>query len=444
MTYDIRCKNDFLTGTSLHVTVPEEDVDQKALNTIESDRPEFILPFRHISIDGLVEFIYQVGMHSRLQYLAGKRSPQEYCALWTAVLSPMLNCGDWFMKADSFVLRADQLYCDKKSGSICYIYIPVIKELSGYITLKEMVAEMTKFITVTDAGLENKVLRAVMKDFDPCGFLQMLNSYITTNAPVVSDFSSVPQAAYAQRLWTTPPADVGGTVQQAIQKNEKHPQHEHAPIKKAISADESSGDIVINLPHDRKSAKKAALTKKETEGTDAKKDKEPKKQKNNGGLLGRNKDVWHEVQGVAASPTPVPEPTAPVALDFTAQPERIDITQSLSEILEVSGFRLVGSVLLPPFIDVRIGHGDIFTIGRFDTSAGRQLSTFEFEKKTKAVSRRHAAIELDANGYNIVDLASTAGTFINGHRMPPNTPCELKSGCRVSFGNAGADYVWEG
>ena len=76
-------------------------------------------------------------------------------------------------------------------------------------------------------------------------------------------------------------------------------------------------------------------------------------------------------------------------------------------------------------------------------SIGQKQCDFEFERSTKAVSRRHAAIERGVDGYGIVDLASSAGTFINGQKIPPNTPVKLDKGCRVSFGSSGADYVWD-
>lgn len=90
-----------------------------------------------------------------------------------------------------------------------------------------------------------------------------------------------------------------------------------------------------------------------------------------------------------------------------------------------------------------IGPGDVFTIGRFDVSVGRKQSNFEFDPKTKAVSRRHAAIERDGEGgYVIVDLSSRAGTFVNGERLVANVPKKLENGDKVSFGTGGADYIW--
>ena len=88
--------------------------------------------------------------------------------------------------------------------------------------------------------------------------------------------------------------------------------------------------------------------------------------------------------------------------------------------------------------------GQNFTIGRFDVTVGHRQSDFEFDKRTKAVSRHHAAIERDISGrYSVVDLASSAGTFVNGERLSPNVPRILERGVRVSFGTGGADYIWE-
>lgn len=100
--------------------------------------------------------------------------------------------------------------------------------------------------------------------------------------------------------------------------------------------------------------------------------------------------------------------------------------------------------LLPRVIPVELPCGGTLTIGRFDVSVGHKQSGFEFDKKTKAVSRRHAMIERQRDGgYLLSDRGSRAGTFVNGQRLQPNVPCRLQRGDRVSFGNGGADYLWE-
>ena len=79
-----------------------------------------------------------------------------------------------------------------------------------------------------------------------------------------------------------------------------------------------------------------------------------------------------------------------------------------------------------------------------DSTVYEYTPDFEFDKKTKAVSRRHAVIERQADGsYALVDLSSSAGTFVDGQRLTANVPQVLHRGARVAFGTAGADYVWE-
>ena len=104
--------------------------------------------------------------------------------------------------------------------------------------------------------------------------------------------------------------------------------------------------------------------------------------------------------------------------------------------------RLEGLQSLPDLIPVAIA-GKAFVIGRFDVGVGLKQCDFEFGKATKAVSRRHAAIERTPHGYAIVDLGSRAGTFVNGAKLTPGEQRPLQTGDHVSFGGAGADYVFE-
>lgn len=54
MRYEIENRND-LSGAQLVIRFPEEDLDQKALYTIQAEPPGFLVPFRYRSIDGQAE-----------------------------------------------------------------------------------------------------------------------------------------------------------------------------------------------------------------------------------------------------------------------------------------------------------------------------------------------------------------------------------------------------
>ncbi|NTU82345.1 MAG: FHA domain-containing protein, partial [Chloroflexales bacterium] len=50
------------------------------------------------------------------------------------------------------------------------------------------------------------------------------------------------------------------------------------------------------------------------------------------------------------------------------------------------------------------------------------------------VSRRHAMIAPQADGFMIEDLSSANGTFINGRRLQPQSPAPIRSGDELKFG----------
>jgi len=210
------------------------------------------------------------------------------------------------------------------------------------------------------------------------------------------------------------------------------------------SASADPGDITINIPANGKPAKKTKEKEKKKKAASSKKEKENKKTKSPGSQANRKKSGKQETHaGHAYAPKPDCRPAQSAARAYAPPPDPIDITQCVTTEPRGARLRLVGSALLPQLISVRVADGEFFTIGRFDAAIGKRQSSFEFDKRTKAVSRRHAVIERHAGVYNIIDLSSSAGTFLDGDKLPPNAPCELCSGSKVSFGNAGADYIWE-
>lgn len=50
------------------------------------------------------------------------------------------------------------------------------------------------------------------------------------------------------------------------------------------------------------------------------------------------------------------------------------------------------------------------------------------------VSRFHARLHRRPNGFYLEDLLSTNGTYINGRRIPPYTPQELRDGDKIELG----------
>lgn len=450
MKYEIESRSDFKTGAVLVVRIPEDEVDKNALNTILADKPGFILPFHHRAVDGQIEITYQTGNYSKLSYLSAGRSPDEYVDLLFNLLQPLVDCSDWFMKPFSCVLDSDYLYCDRSGKTIVYLYIPSVKDCSDFDALKGMVSDVAKQNRVTDTALENKVVWA-LADFNPIEFLQMLKPYRGVKTP---EAAAIPVAPSAPVAPATPAPDLP-PVQPEGQSGlwQKKPAPPAVPTPAAAPAPQVQaaapampGDIVINLA----SGGKAPKEKKKKEPKPEPKAKEKEKEK--GGFFGWKKSKKdNDAQDAPQRQSPAAVQTqAPPQMQGPAFIPTIDDTEN--EKTQLLGgfnpgtpkFRYIGSGNHPRMIEVGIDEGAIFSIGRFDVSVGVKQTDFEFDAKTKAVSRRHAVVERKADGYYIVDMGSSAGTFYNGKMLPQNAPFKLEPDCRISFGNLGADYIWEG
>lgn len=76
-----------------------------------------------------------------------------------------------------------------------------------------------------------------------------------------------------------------------------------------------------------------------------------------------------------------------------------------------------------------------FVIGR---KANELPETFldlsELDGYNMGISRRHAMIRRSDNGYEIIDLSSTNGTWMNDERLIPNKPYKLKNGSQLRIG----------
>lgn len=428
MRYDIQNRSDFSSGAMLVVSIPEDDLDQKAFYTLQADQPDFLVPFRYRNVDGQMEFTYQLGSRTKLQYRFGLRMATEYVDFWTAVLHPFLECTDWFLKPDSFVLDINYLYLNSDGKMVSYLYVPSKKGICGADTLKSMVTELSQKNPVSDVDLENKVLRAVMQDFQPKAFLRMLRETNIAPGPVQTPTAAPPisRPIPAPPVSQPTPAPHPTGPAPAYQLPASVPAAEHVP-----------DGIFISIPQ-----KGEVRPKKEKKGLFGRKREADSKPSKKGGFF-RSKEKPEEIVLGAVAASDLQQRNLGQAQVFVPQPKESGLTE-VEDGLDGACFRLVSTAPLPGNIPVTIEIGGVFTIGRFDVSVGRKQSDFEFEKGTKAVSRHHAAIERGMDGaYSILDLSSSAGTFVNGERLPPNVPFRLERGYRVSFGTGGADYVWE-
>ncbi len=450
--FEIMNKSDFQKGTMLVIKMPQDDLDKKALKTIAADTPNFILPFTYRFVDNEVELTYFVNNCTKLKYLAGNKSDEEYFKLWVSILQPLMDCPGWFMTPYSFILDSDYLFFDKSKDVIKYIYVPSIKNRYDYEDLKQMVTLVAKENRVKDAELENKVIWAI-QDFNPSEFLAMLKEV----HGVVEKKEIVEKEKVVEKV-NKPIATDKNMLEKVLEKPKKNNVKKDVPKKEIISVsapvvenNNNLGELAFDFSNNDSKNNKGLFGKK--------KEKKPlvEKEKKSFKFWGKNNSKNKEIiQGSAENfisdknlisndqQRPIHEKIS--QNNYSIQYEDLDdeVTQLDEEMLEVNTrLRYIGVEYFPKIISINIDEEETFSIGRYDVSIGSKQSDFEFDKKTKSVSRRHAVIEHKEDGYYIVDLSSAAGTFVNHQKIPSNFSMKLENGFKVSFGHSGADYIWE-
>src|SRR4051812_5419352 len=57
------------------------------------------------------------------------------------------------------------------------------------------------------------------------------------------------------------------------------------------------------------------------------------------------------------------------------------------------------------------------------------------------ISPRHAVLQLQEQGYALIDLGSASGTYLNDQKLVPNVPVVLQNGAKFRMSNA--LYIYE-
>lgn len=80
-------------------------------------------------------------------------------------------------------------------------------------------------------------------------------------------------------------------------------------------------------------------------------------------------------------------------------------------------------------------NGDSIPLKNFPIKIGNGLGDANCVINNQMVSRNHALITFECGAYYVEDEASTNGTFVNGSRISPYEPVEIKEGDVVAFAN---------
>ena len=488
MKYEIQEEYDLEKGLMFRVMFPEEEIDKKALYTVQNDMPDFLIPFKCRIIDGMMQCTYFVGNDTKLQNRMGECEKSEYISCWKRVLSPLLICKDWFLTAYSFVFDISYLYTDKNETYVRYLYIPSKKAASDFSQLSSMVADIARENTVADTVMENAVLRTIMQGFSPKEFLSLIERFdsqpeSTSLKKDNADVASVAENHVSQRqpegkkVSEKAPEKIAKVSEKSMPKSffksqptlepQKNVQQSVPEPQRTPVQPNPFDEIQIHFSDEDEVEKKGGFSfgKKAVREAQPEKPVKTKTEKEKGGFFSRfgiGKKKSSIDNSMAENKNARGDSIRREEMDeqIYEMRRRTDEDEVDSETIIGPGqnnqpsLTYIGNLPnMPARIEVSIGpdlnegsneRGSVkrFTIGRFDVNVGRRQSDFEFAENTRGVSRHHAIIERRGRTYSITDLNSSAGTVVNGIILRANQTAELTNNCHVSFGYDGADYVW--
>lgn len=127
-------------------------------------------------------------------------------------------------------------------------------------------------------------------------------------------------------------------------------------------------------------------------------------------------------------------------LQETQQTDRLDETEYVPEAeIQPVNVSIVPNVGLGIYLEntapVTIMREDELILGRQAYGTGSLvIDLVPFGAIQMGVSRQHALIRRTDNGYEVIDLNSTNGTWVNGKRLNPDSPRPLSSGDILRLG----------
>jgi hypothetical protein len=136
--------------------------------------------------------------------------------------------------------------------------------------------------------------------------------------------------------------------------------------------------------------------------------------------------------GPAANPftTPAPSPIAPItegtADPFVRAPDSAGSGEPVGYASVAPRGRLIGTM--------GTYAGSLFPLTGPTLEIGRDSANTIVLANDSNVSRRHATLQWTEGQYILIDNGSSNGTFVNGVRIPAQTPQPLRSGDEVQIG----------
>lgn len=453
-------------------------LDGIAVKVLREDCPDFLVPFRMVTVNNVFTLRYTLINMTALSYINMTLKRQEFLRLYISLLRPFMEGGDWFLDYHYFCIDPTYVFISRDLTQAYYVYIPendyknseeevlgffrsVLDRISitdnsdilvrlyqyfskGQVTLADLYAMLQKESKASDKNREMRQPDVRGKEGE--GRVPMASAAnkempgpmeATAGQPALNTDNRAEEIREPRKKGFF---GIGGDKKESGEKRAKKEQKKEEPANTGQNIGlPMEEDEVMNLLFGEGSGRKA----KEKRGKEkTSKEKPPKekpqrekaeKGKSGFGLFGAKKEKTPTVP----ISEPAPAPNAPMSV---FSPETI-IEAPESEETEVLGgesyqeqscLELMDSAVAGAISRIALDFpGDHMTIGRTCSEAVK--ADIQFSNEFGKMSRMHARIERRGSEFYVIDLGSKNHTLLNGKAMIPNHPYQLHSGAELTF-----------
>ena len=115
-----------LEANYLNIRLDSGDkLDEIAVKVMQKDCPEFLIPFRMVSVNEETGLKYKLINTVALEYAEMTLPKVLFVQLYLNLLDPFVKGKDWFLDYHNLCVDAKYVYVDKHTYNVFYIYVPV-------------------------------------------------------------------------------------------------------------------------------------------------------------------------------------------------------------------------------------------------------------------------------------------------------------------------------
>ena len=478
---------DTLDEHYLNIAISDIDkLDEITIHVMEQDRPDFVLPMNVKSVNDSAILRFELPSNATaLKYYANTMQKEQFVSLFLKIINPFLDCMDWFLDAHQFLLDEGNIYVDRESGNVSYIYIPDNDYKNSDEDIFDFLRTVFTRFNITD---DQKLTLEIYRFFDneKLKTLTGLQTILKRNerptnlvkktrgaSSYVINASNEKEKQKIQLInedSNNKPLQPQIEMSSEIQTNKKKDKGKEKQDNGLVSNEEKpkdTDDFFINLFGDeeqenkkgskeKKEKKSVGLfggfrkSKKQEDATDDKKSRDQRffsLKKNDRKDQQLNNDIKNEE--VKGSPLFSPEAeneirrkqninTSEYAFPFQAPYDSSNTvvldsdSTAIVESLEDGFLQLIASPLggAPDHISLKFKQKQLF-LGR--AVKDEPLPDIAFPNHFKSIGRKHVVFEKHDDGIYIIDLGSLNHTTLDGETMVPNREYMLKTGSVIGL-----------